>query len=72
MFMRIYQKPDFSVGSLCSKKPSSNMREESEDGNRRVQRRISKFNLKFYYKWVCLENPAAGKILNTTGLTYSC
>jgi hypothetical protein len=43
MFINIYQKSYFSVGSLCSKEPSSDMREESEKGNRRAQRRVSKF-----------------------------
>jgi hypothetical protein len=43
MFVCIHQEPNFNIDSLCSKKPTSNMRKEIEESDRRVQRRISKF-----------------------------
>ena len=68
------------MGSLCSKKPTSNMRKEIEESDRRVQRRISKFYVQILLLLVKLlaeplhdpRNPAAEKGLNTTSLTYSC
>jgi hypothetical protein len=80
MFICIYRKSDFNVGSLFWKKPTSSMRKETEKSDGRVERRICKFYVQILLLLGKLlveplrdpRNPAAEKGLNTTSLTYSC